>query len=302
MRKSLQLQAEMAQEFGACVFDVTLDCEDGAPVGGEAEHAALVVELALRLRRRARASRCACIRWTTPPSKQDIDDHRRQGRRPAVPRDAAQGRVGSPTSSAPAAALDAAGAPRPAAARADRVACRGAPRLRHRGASARAVAQLRPDGFRLGPRRRDSRRTAWASKASSRIRWWCGPSWRSPRPAMRTARCRRTAWSPSSRTRPRCARPRRAAAHEFGYTRMWSIHPDQIRPILEAFAPERGRHRDRNANHRCGGRARLGPDQLRRKAGGPGELPLLLAGAGEGAPDRKAAAAEARGWFASAAR
>ncbi len=47
MRKSLQLQAEMTEEFGACVFDVTLDCEDGAPVGGEAEHAALVVALAL---------------------------------------------------------------------------------------------------------------------------------------------------------------------------------------------------------------------------------------------------------------
>ncbi len=47
MRKSLQLQAEMAEEFGACVFDVTLDCEDGAPVGGEADHAALVTELAL---------------------------------------------------------------------------------------------------------------------------------------------------------------------------------------------------------------------------------------------------------------
>ena len=47
MRKSLQLQADMMQEFGACVFDVTLDCEDGAPVGGEAEHAALVTELAL---------------------------------------------------------------------------------------------------------------------------------------------------------------------------------------------------------------------------------------------------------------
>jgi citrate lyase subunit beta/citryl-CoA lyase len=27
------------------------------------------------------------------------------------------------------------------------------------------------------------------------------------------------------------------AAREFGYTRMWSIHPSQIRPILEAFAP-----------------------------------------------------------------
>ena len=47
MRKSLQLQADMTQEFGTCVFDVTLDCEDGAPVGGEAEHAALVTELAL---------------------------------------------------------------------------------------------------------------------------------------------------------------------------------------------------------------------------------------------------------------
>jgi citrate lyase subunit beta/citryl-CoA lyase len=53
MRKSLQLQAEMTQEFGACVFDVTLDCEDGAPVGGEAEHAALVTELALAPRPRA---------------------------------------------------------------------------------------------------------------------------------------------------------------------------------------------------------------------------------------------------------
>jgi citrate lyase beta subunit len=45
MRKSLALQRELYDEFGACVFDVTLDCEDGAPVGAEAEHAALVAEL-----------------------------------------------------------------------------------------------------------------------------------------------------------------------------------------------------------------------------------------------------------------
>lgn len=45
MRKSLALQSEMAEEFGACVFDVTLDCEDGAPVGGEADHAHMVVAL-----------------------------------------------------------------------------------------------------------------------------------------------------------------------------------------------------------------------------------------------------------------
>ncbi len=29
----------------------------------------------------------------------------------------------------------------------------------------------------------------------------------------------------------------RRAFHEFGYTRMWSIHPNQIRPIVAAFAP-----------------------------------------------------------------
>eukprot|EP01031_Cornospumella_fuschlensis_P017102 gene17102-20919_t len=56
MRKSLQLQAEMTQEFGTCVFDVTLDCEDGAPVGGEVEHAALVTELALSAAPEARVA------------------------------------------------------------------------------------------------------------------------------------------------------------------------------------------------------------------------------------------------------
>jgi citrate lyase subunit beta/citryl-CoA lyase len=40
MRKSLELQAEMGP-----VFDVTLDNEDGAPVGAEVEHAQLIAEL-----------------------------------------------------------------------------------------------------------------------------------------------------------------------------------------------------------------------------------------------------------------
>jgi citrate lyase subunit beta/citryl-CoA lyase len=56
MRKSLQLQADMTQEFGTCVFDVTLDCEDGAPVGGEADHAELVTELALNAAPAARVA------------------------------------------------------------------------------------------------------------------------------------------------------------------------------------------------------------------------------------------------------
>ena len=45
MRKSLELQASLAQEFGAVVFDVTLDGEDGAPVGGELDHAELIASL-----------------------------------------------------------------------------------------------------------------------------------------------------------------------------------------------------------------------------------------------------------------
>jgi len=42
MRKSLALQAELGP-----VFDITFDCEDGAPIGGETEHAHLVAELAM---------------------------------------------------------------------------------------------------------------------------------------------------------------------------------------------------------------------------------------------------------------
>nr|WP_250208028.1 aldolase/citrate lyase family protein [Curvibacter sp. CHRR-16] len=45
MEKSLQLQAQWAARMGVCVFDVTLDCEDGAPVGDELRHAKTVVEL-----------------------------------------------------------------------------------------------------------------------------------------------------------------------------------------------------------------------------------------------------------------
>jgi len=32
--------------------------------------------------------------------------------------------------------------------------------------------------------------------------------------------------------------PPKKAGELFGYTRMWSIHPDQIRPIIDAFAPD----------------------------------------------------------------
>lgn len=72
MRKSLQLQAEMMAEFGTCVFDVTLDCEDGAPVGQERQHAELVAGLARGAAEGARvAARVHAV--DHPAFQQDMD-------------------------------------------------------------------------------------------------------------------------------------------------------------------------------------------------------------------------------------
>ena len=44
--KALQIQAELSVD-GRPIFDVTADCEDGAPAGKEREHAAMIAELIL---------------------------------------------------------------------------------------------------------------------------------------------------------------------------------------------------------------------------------------------------------------
>ncbi len=43
--KSLALQRQLMAEWGVCPFDVTLDCEDGAPAGGELAHAHMLSAL-----------------------------------------------------------------------------------------------------------------------------------------------------------------------------------------------------------------------------------------------------------------
>ena len=192
MRKSLQLQAEMTEEFGACVFDVTLDCEDGAPVGGEAEHAALVVALALLAGQKARVA-----------VRVHPVDH------PAFEQDIATiaGKAGSALChimvpkvesvqdvERACEALDAAGAGAVAAACADRVA--GAV---HRAFEIAAHPRVQSLSFGLmdfvsahgGAIPSEGHGHRGPVHAS---RWWCAPSWRSPRPATRTARCRRMAW------------------------------------------------------------------------------------------------------------
>ncbi|WP_028603100.1 HpcH/HpaI aldolase/citrate lyase family protein [Ottowia thiooxydans] len=235
MRKSLQLQAEMTQEFGTCVFDVTLDCEDGAPVGGETEHAALVTELALAAPADARVG-----------VRVHPVDH------PSFEADIAQiaGRAGGRLSHimipkvesvndvelAEKALLSAypAGLPlqvlieSPAAVhRAFEIAAH--PRVQSLSfglmdfVSAHAGA-IPADGMGIEGQfthplvLRAKLEIASAAHASGKVPSHCVVTEFNDVQAMQTAA--------------------RRAAREFGYTRMWSIHPSQIRPILEAFAPD----------------------------------------------------------------
>jgi len=234
MRKSLQLQAEMTQEYDTCVFDVTLDCEDGAPVGGEAEHAALVTELALAAAPDARVAvrvhpvdhpsfdadvahiaghaghRLVHIMVPKVESVQDVD-------RAAAALDAA-GAKGLPLQvliESPAAvhrAFDIAAHPRVQSLSfglMDFVSAHGGA-IPSDGMGAQGqfthplVVRAKLD-------------IASACHAHGKVPSHCVVTEFSDVQAMRQAALK--------------------AALEFGYTRMWSIHPAQIRPILEAMAP-----------------------------------------------------------------
>lgn len=234
MKKSLQLQAEMAQEFGACVFDVTLDCEDGAPVGGEAEHAQLVTGLALAA---APGMRVAVRVHPVDHPSFAADVATVAGRAGSrlchimVPKvESVQDVVQA------AAALDAAGATAlplqvliesPLAVR-NAFDIAAHPRVQslsfglmdfvsaHAGAiPAEGMAAAGQFSHPLVVRAKLE--IASAAHAYGKVPSHCVVTEFSNVDAMRAAA--------------------RRAADEFGYTRMWSIHPNQIRPILDAFAP-----------------------------------------------------------------
>ena len=234
MRKSLQLQTEMCEEFGACVFDVTLDCEDGAPVGGEADHAAMVVALV------ALAANKARVAVRIHPV-----DH------PAFEADISTiaGNVGDQLShimvpkvesvedvSKVVAALANAGAGHlpihvliesPAAVhRAFDIAAH--PRVQSlsfglmdfvssHGGAIPAHGMSSQGQFSHPLVVRAKLEIASACHANSKTPSHCVVTEFNDEAAITTAA--------------------RKAFHEFGYTRMWSIHPNQIRPILAAFAP-----------------------------------------------------------------
>jgi citrate lyase subunit beta/citryl-CoA lyase len=234
MRRSLALQAEMIQEFGACVFDVTLDCEDGAPVGGEADHAALVVALAMLAGERARvavrvhpvdhpafdqdiatvagkAGKKLChIMVPKVESVQDVEracqalDAAHAGQLPLHVLIESPGAVHR--------AFDIAAHPRVQSLSFGLMDFVSA----HNGAI--PAEGMGVEGQFTHP---------LVVRAKLEIASACHAHGKVPSHGVVTEYKNKTAI--------RAAASR--AARELGYTRMWSIHPDQIRPIVEAFAP-----------------------------------------------------------------
>ena len=234
MRKSLQLQAEMTDEFGSCVFDVTLDCEDGAPAGGEAEHAALVAELALSAQPQARvAVRVHPV--DHPAFDTDITTVvGRAGRKLChvmIPKVESGNDVDRACQ-----ALVAVGAARlpvhvliesPAAV--DRV------------FDIAAHSQVQSVSFGLMDFV-SAHGGAIPSHAMGIEGQFTHPLVVRAKLEIASA-CHANGKVPSHcvvtefRDKPALAAVARKAANEFGYTRMWSIHPEQVRVIIEAFAP-----------------------------------------------------------------
>jgi citrate lyase subunit beta/citryl-CoA lyase len=234
MRKSLQLQAELCEEFGACVFDVTLDCEDGAPVGGEQEHAALVVALLLLASEKARvAVRVHPVGHRA--FEQDIATIAgKAGRRLChimIPKVESVADIVVACK-----ALDAAGAVQlPVHALIE------SPAAVHHAFDIAAHPRVQSLSFGLMdfvsahggaiPAEAMSLEGQFTHplvvRAKLEIASACHAHGKVPAHGVVTEFKDARALSAAARR----------AAREFGFTRMWSIHPDQIRPILEAFAP-----------------------------------------------------------------
>ncbi len=237
MRKSLQLQAEMTQEFGTCVFDVTLDCEDGAPVGGEAEHAALVTELALAS---APGARVAVRVHPVDHPAFEADIATIAGRAAARLCHVMIPKVESVADVERAArALDAAGATQlPLQALIE------SPAAVHRAFDIAAHPRMQSLSFGLmdfvsahgGAIPADAMGVQGqfthplVVRAKLEIASACHAHGKVP------SHCVVTEFKDAAAFRAAARR----AAREFGCTRMWSIHPDQIRGVLEAFAPDEG--------------------------------------------------------------
>ena len=234
MRKSLQLQAEMSAEFGRCVFDVTLDCEDGAPVGSERAHAELVADLALAAAPGARvAARVHAVDHAAFGADMAIIAGRAGQRLTHIMLPKVESVDDILTAER---ALQAAGAGQlalhaliesPAAVQ-QAFAIAAHPRIQSlsfglmdfvsaHGGAIPAQAMTSAGQFTHPLVLRAKLEIASACHAHGKVPAHCVVTEFTDAAAMQAAAGR--------------------AARELGYTRMWSIHPAQIRPILAALAP-----------------------------------------------------------------
>ena len=235
MRKSLALQAELGP-----VFDVTLDGEDGAPVGGEVEHAHLIAEL-VNAPANAFGRVGARVVPVDHPAFQPMLDALlpRAGARLAYlmipkPRHLADFELAAQAVDA---TLARAGLTRPLPLHAlvethgalrDVHALAAHPRLEslsfglmdfvsaHRGAIPQSAMGVQGQ-FSHPLVLRAKLEIAAACHAAGKVPSHCVVTEFKDLAALRGAA--------------------QQAAAQLGYTRMWSIHPDQIRPIVDAFTP-----------------------------------------------------------------
>jgi citrate lyase subunit beta / citryl-CoA lyase len=238
MRKSLQLQAEYSERYKACVFDVTLDCEDGAAVGAEAEHAQLVTELVQGL------DFGRAIRPRVGVRVHAVDH-------PAFEADVAQivGAVGSRLSHLMVPKVESLADVERAVRAMDAAGGQDiplhvlieSPAAVHRAFDIAAHARVASLSFGLmdfvsahgGAIPSDGMGVAGqfshplVLRAKLEIASACHAHGKVP------SHCVVTEFKDRAALKQAALR----AARELGYTRMWSIHPDQIEPILEAFAP-----------------------------------------------------------------
>ena len=235
MRKALELQAELGP-----VFDITLDCEDGAPIGAEAEHAVMVAELAMSNDNRFGRVGARVHPVDHPAFMQDVDTLvGRAGDSLAYlmvpkPRHLADlqkaiahiehsSRIHGKGHALPVHALvETHGALR------DVQALAALPRIQslsfglmdfvsaHRGAIPQAGMSAKGQ-FEHPLVVRAKLEIAAACHAAAKVPSHCVVTEFKDVKAISAAASR--------------------AAHQFGYTRMWSIHPAQVRPIIEAFSP-----------------------------------------------------------------
>lgn len=237
MRKSLQLQAELHQEFGVGVMDVTLDCEDGAPVGGEAEHAILVTELALAADPLARvAVRVHAVGH--PAFEADIQTMvgLAAGRWCHIMLPKAETVADIHTAVQ---AIDAAGG-----AHIPVHALIESPLAVHHAFDIAAHPRVQSLSFGLMDFV-SAHGGAIPASAMGMVGQFSHPLVVRAKLAIASA-CHAHGKTPSHcvvtefkdvQALQHCAK---LAASEWGYTRMWSIHPSQVRPLLAAFSPAPG--------------------------------------------------------------